>query len=107
MKTKALKLQNAILHVVDEVDLIVYYKEWDHTHAAAPLRAKFCAIKYKHKCIAMYYLVAWRNGTYSPNTLPTYEDTLERTAGTIYAWLFMLDMAMWFYEDDIENTNGK
>ena len=101
MRTKARKLQNAILCVGDIVLRLARYNRYDNACllSGATLLSVFCAIRYKHKNICIHYVIAWCNEKYSPSPLPTYEDTLVMYQGTIYAWLYYLDMVLFAYKN--------
>lgn len=106
MRTKAWKLQNAILCVGDIVLRLARYNRYDNAYLLSgdTLLSVFCAIRYKHKNICIHYVIAWCNEKYTTNPLPTYEAAeaaLVMYQGTIYAWLYYLDMVLFAYKNQI------
>lgn len=105
MRTKARKLQNAILYIGDEIARVYERSSTnvsDRWQQNSRSNRMFCCIKYKHKDMYIYYVMAYLPGKYSPLPLPTYEAALVMYAGTIYAWMYFVDMVMWLYEVQVE-----
>lgn len=105
IKTKALKLQNAILRIGDEIARAYKRSSTNasgHWQPNSMSNRMFCCIKYKHKDMYIYYICTWCNHKYSPNPLPTYEAALVMSSRTIYAWMYFVDIVMWLYEVQVE-----